>query len=67
MRAAMATGARERFEALGDHWEASRTASDIALAGGQVDLEQLVGFFQGIGAVDEIEQLLSATDADLTS
>jgi class 3 adenylate cyclase len=63
---ALLSGARERFEALGDHWEAARTAIDIAAAGGQVDHERLAGFLQGLGAIDEIQRLMIIVDPLIT-
>jgi hypothetical protein len=45
--------ARDRFAALGDHWEASRTVLDLARAGGDADLAAAARLFSTIGAVDE--------------
>ena len=56
---ALLAAARERFDSLGDHWEAGRTALDIAAAGGEVDLGPLNRFFEGLGAINELERLHS--------
>jgi class 3 adenylate cyclase len=54
---ALLAAARERFDSLGDHWEAGRTALDIAAADGPVDLDPLNRFFTDLGAIDEIDLL----------
>ena len=59
---ALLTAARERFETLGDHWEAGRTGLYIAAAGGSVELDHLVHFFDELGAVDESERARNLRD-----
>ncbi|HEX5630238.1 MAG TPA: AAA family ATPase [Acidimicrobiia bacterium] len=61
---ALLGAARDRFAALGDHWEAARTTLDLAAAAGDVDLPGALATFTVAGAVDEIaavQRLLAAT------
>ncbi len=59
---ALLTAARERFGALGDHWEAGRTGLHIAAAGGSADLDRLIEFFDDLGAVDESQRARNLQD-----
>ncbi len=60
---ALLDSARRRFESLGDRWETARTYLDIAEAGGPVDLEELLRFFETLGAVNELEQARTLRDS----
>jgi class 3 adenylate cyclase/tetratricopeptide (TPR) repeat protein len=48
--------ARDRFEALGDRWEAARTTLELAEAGGNGDVAGAAGRLEQMGAVDELER-----------
>lgn len=53
---ALLTAAHERFDSLGDRWEAARTALDIEELGVDVGLDAITGFFTGLGAIAETER-----------
>jgi hypothetical protein len=55
-----------RFTALGDHWEAHRTMLDVGEAGGQVDPVAVLGFFEGLRAVDEMARARALHDTTAT-
>ncbi len=50
---ALLVAARDRFDRLGDRWEASRTVLDLAAAGGEADVAGAAAIFTAIGAVHE--------------